>query len=456
MARTYEQQGPWTLLELLGTGGNAKVWRASRSSSESALAVKFINTAKVDREPYRRFVREIEFLRTHSDVPGVLPLIDSYLPDSPSMSDVPWLAMPIAAPMSESLDDAPLTTVVEAVGQIADTLYSLQNEFDIAHRDIKPHNVYKWDERWVIGDFGLISIPDAQSLTKDGKQIGPAHYTAYEMMVDALASDPHLADVYSLGKTLWVLATGQKYPPDGHQPAEQSAFAIGAFRPHSRVTSLDREVDLMTRIDPLGRPSKEQVARDLRNWLKLASEPPVIDLSLAQRRFREKLQPTIAKQDVEQRYRQQAHAAIRRLQELTSPLNQSLKELYQGAQIDLATDEFTSNFLRTRHSYPRAALLNWQRCTLVVPLDGPGGVTLRMSRSLELMDDGELILRLMVHVGRNRVSGVDFHWASDQHAAQVGTIEAEKLLEDGVTTLAIALSNGVDVFVENLPSLGES
>jgi hypothetical protein len=79
-----------------------------------------------------------------------------------------------------------------------------------------------------------------------------------------------------------------------------------------------------------------------------------------------------------------------------------------------------------------------------------------MSRSLELMDDGELILRLMVHVGRNRVSGVDFHWASDQHAAQVGTIEAEKLLEDGVTTLAIALSNGVDVFVENLPSLGES
>ena len=65
--------GPWTLHERLGRGGNAHVWRASRPGSGTAVALKVINATKVEREPYQRFVREIEFLRDHQNVPGLLP-----------------------------------------------------------------------------------------------------------------------------------------------------------------------------------------------------------------------------------------------------------------------------------------------------------------------------------------------------------------------------------------------
>lgn len=72
--------GPWTLHEKLGRGGNATVWRATRASGDEA-ALKVINTTKAQREPYRRFVQEIEFLRSLGDFPGVLPLLDAHLPE---------------------------------------------------------------------------------------------------------------------------------------------------------------------------------------------------------------------------------------------------------------------------------------------------------------------------------------------------------------------------------------
>jgi serine/threonine protein kinase len=69
--------GPWTLIQPLGRGGNATVWRASRHGSETPVPLKLINTTKVEKEPYQRFVREIGFLREHHALPGVLPLLDA-------------------------------------------------------------------------------------------------------------------------------------------------------------------------------------------------------------------------------------------------------------------------------------------------------------------------------------------------------------------------------------------
>jgi len=102
------------------------------------VALKLINSKKVEREPYQRFVREIEFLRSHQEVPGLLPLLDANLPDLPGRDDQPWLAMPIATPITNALEGRPLADVVAAVAVIADTLARLQRDFGIAHRDIKP------------------------------------------------------------------------------------------------------------------------------------------------------------------------------------------------------------------------------------------------------------------------------------------------------------------------------
>lgn len=157
--------GPWTLGDRLGRGGNASVWRATRPGSAAVVALKLINTTKVEREPYQRFVREIEFLRDHQDIPGLLPLLGAHLPDQPDKTNQPWLAMPIATPIATALEGRPLADVVGAIAAIAYTLAQLQRDFGIAHRDIKPGNLYELDGKWLIGDFGLIAVPDAKSFT---------------------------------------------------------------------------------------------------------------------------------------------------------------------------------------------------------------------------------------------------------------------------------------------------
>lgn len=418
------------------------------------MAVKLINSRKVEREPYQRFVREIEFLRSHQDVPGLLPLLDAHLPDQPGKDDQPWLAMPIATPITNALEGRPLADVVAAVAAIADTLARLQRDFGIAHRDIKPGNLYKLDGSWLIGDFGLIAVPDAKSLTADGRQVGPAHYTAYEMILYPATADPHPADVYSLGKTLWVLATGQAFPPEGHQPVGTRGFGIGDFRPHLRASILDQEVDLMTRLHPEERPSKEQATRDLALWNELSGEPAVIDLSEAGARLREKLRSSIAEQDTQEQYKDLAQSAVRRLQQLTAPLNQSLKELYPRTHVDTMSDKMTRNLLRTHAGRRYEIVFQWQRCTLVAPSSRPASTTLRMSRSVELFSDGSFLLRLWVFVGPEGVMGSYFDWQWPETLAPVGSIEMERVLENGVAELAQNLKRGVDVFVEHLPADG--
>ena len=55
--------GPWTLHEQLGHGGNGTVWQATGPGAEAAIALKVLNVTKIEHESYKRFVREVSFLR---------------------------------------------------------------------------------------------------------------------------------------------------------------------------------------------------------------------------------------------------------------------------------------------------------------------------------------------------------------------------------------------------------
>jgi serine/threonine protein kinase len=72
----------WNISKLLGKGGNAEVWRASRTGREEELALKLLRRSKVGGEPYKRFVREITALQslTTEQTEGVVPLISFSLP----------------------------------------------------------------------------------------------------------------------------------------------------------------------------------------------------------------------------------------------------------------------------------------------------------------------------------------------------------------------------------------
>lgn len=94
------------------------------------------------------------------------------------------------------------------------------------------------------------------------------------------------------------------------------------------------------------------------------------------------------------------------------------------------SDEMTQNLLRTpgHADLGRDIVFRWQRCTLAAPFGYPGSIVLRMSRSVELLSDGDLLLRLWVFVGRMKGMGSFFTWQSPDMSAPVGSTEMENIL----------------------------
>lgn len=74
--------GNWRLRKRLGEGGNGIVWLASNSESEE-VAIKIL--AKMDgkdkAKTYSRFRNEVRVTRANCNIEGLLPVLDSFLPD---------------------------------------------------------------------------------------------------------------------------------------------------------------------------------------------------------------------------------------------------------------------------------------------------------------------------------------------------------------------------------------
>ncbi len=275
--------GPWELLKRLGGTANSEVWEASRG--EEVLAVKFLRGRGATR--YQRFKDEVRFLREMAPPNGVLPWRDSHLPERITPAGPAWLAMPVAEPIIDALAkvEQPAREAVAAVRDIALTLAGL-GERGIAHRDLKPGNLFRLDGDWVVGDFGLVDYPDKPELTRPNQKLGPAHFVADEMISHPDTAYPHPADVFSLAKTLWVLCVpGQDYPPSGQQRIEAAPSTIGHWVILPQVDQLDLLIERATALDAASRPTMAQFAAELTAWLDPSRERPAADLSAAAARI---------------------------------------------------------------------------------------------------------------------------------------------------------------------------
>jgi hypothetical protein len=260
-----QRLGPYTLRVYIDSGGNAEVWQADAPTGDS-VAVKVLRRHDPTSEPYRRFIREVDQLAKLGDFPGVLPILDANVPADPSKNTRAWLAMPIAEPVTQALGDGPpLAQVVSVAAAVAETLARLA-ERGISHRDVKPSNLYHHQGRWLVGDFGLVKAPDVEPLTAGATALGPRHFLAPEMLNDPATAAGEPADVYSLAKTLWVLATGQVIPPPGEHRLDEPSLRLSAFVAHPDAVYLDRLIERATRTNPSRRPTMRQVADELTAW----------------------------------------------------------------------------------------------------------------------------------------------------------------------------------------------
>jgi hypothetical protein len=77
---------------------------------------------------------------------------------------------------------------------------------------------------------------------------------------------------------------------------------------------------------------------------------------------------------------------------------------------------------------------------------------LTLGTGLELTREGVLIFRAFIDVGVRGISGSAFHWESGGREAQVGSIEVDRLLEQGLDEVTKKLGEGLQAFVDNLPA----
>ena len=113
-----------------------------------------------------------------------------------------------------------LAVCIAQLGQaVADALHHA-HQHGIIHRDIKPSNLMldEHNKIWVT-DFGLAQLQGQEGLTNTGEFLGTLRYTSPEQASGRRVFVDHRTDIYSLGVTLYEMATLQKACP-GDSPRE--------------------------------------------------------------------------------------------------------------------------------------------------------------------------------------------------------------------------------------------
>ncbi|HDS1545982.1 TPA: protein kinase [Stenotrophomonas maltophilia] len=322
-SKFLEPVGGWNRKESLGKGGNGQVFLVEKGGKQGAMKMltRHDQRARIDR-----FRDEVQALRSCADVAGVLPVLDASF-DAAKVKR-PWFVMDLAQPIEVALGKQPsLRAVVEAVAALAGTLTNLHGR-GISHRDIKPDNLFRYNSVWAVGDFGLVSFEGKRHQTAKGERIGPIHYIAPEMLNDADSADGKPADVFSLAKTLWVLATGQKFPLPGIYDPAYPAFRIGAYIVEERTSPLDRLIASATAIEPADRPTMAVFASELSTWLEPII-PVATGITLDTSAFAAELDLRIIDANANRERESRAAAATRelglRLREYVRPVAEDLR-----------------------------------------------------------------------------------------------------------------------------------
>jgi tRNA A-37 threonylcarbamoyl transferase component Bud32 len=208
----------YEVLELLGAGGMSSVYKARQSGLDRLVAVKVIRRDQLDpRTALARLKKEAQML-SRLDHPGIVRSIDFG-----EAGDLVYFVMELVEGRSgkELLAERgrlPLREVLKIGEEVALALDHAASH-GVVHRDVKPGNLLLARDGSVkLTDFGLARGVSDRSLTQAGITVGTPQYMSPEQVKSPKRVDLR-SDLYSLGATLYQLATGRP-PFDGENVGE--------------------------------------------------------------------------------------------------------------------------------------------------------------------------------------------------------------------------------------------
>ncbi len=201
------QVGPYKILEKVGKGGMAVVYKGVHTVLEQEVAVKVLLSEYAQDPAMReRFVNEarIQAKLSHPHVVNIL----NYLEDGDNV----FLIMEFIDGMTLESHLAqrgalPLNEAVVICGDVLKAL-GFMHAKGVIHRDIKPSNIMFTREGLVkVTDFGIAKSAGVKGLTRTGMRIGTLWYMSPEQIQGQQATVA--SDVYSAGVTLYQMVTGR-------------------------------------------------------------------------------------------------------------------------------------------------------------------------------------------------------------------------------------------------------
>ena len=214
MTETGKVLGNYQIESNIGNGGMGQVFLAYDLRLERQVAVKTINTQK-----YEEADLELVRARFGVEAKALAKLNDSHIVqifDFDPNHSPPYLVMEYVTGRNLSQiihqeKQLPLAKILDAAVQVLSGLQAA-HRCNIVHRDIKPSNILLTSQGlYKLVDFGLARAlehkTDNQALTADDAVIGTLQYLSPEVAQGKNATEQ--SDIYSLGVTLYHMATGQ-------------------------------------------------------------------------------------------------------------------------------------------------------------------------------------------------------------------------------------------------------
>lgn len=209
----------YEILEVIGTGGMAVVYKAMCHRLNRYVAVKILRDELANDEEFRkRFQTEAHAVAMLSH-PNIVSVYDVSHSDG-----VEYIVMELieGVTLMQYMKKKGALGWKEALHFAVQISKALEHahEKGIVHRDIKPQNIMILKDGTIkVADFGIAALESAQEKKSD-QTVGSVHYIAPEQ-ARGEQPDPR-SDIYSLGVVMYEMLTG-KMPYDG-DTAEQVAM----------------------------------------------------------------------------------------------------------------------------------------------------------------------------------------------------------------------------------------